>query len=155
MGFHLLVWCPKCTPASSNCFIEITLMSTFLRLVFSSIHRTGSMTPRPSDLPPPYGSTNRNSAYVFFDNACILPQFSRQCKSKINFLVTVQPSPKTGFNFSPHQTSARHAPLPALRDLIRYLLLRLPHRYLITPDGYSLIIPVLTQKYIKLGCGSH
>ena len=26
LGFHLLVWCPKCTPASSNCFIEITAM---------------------------------------------------------------------------------------------------------------------------------
>ena len=25
-GFHLLVWCPKWTPASNNCFIEITLI---------------------------------------------------------------------------------------------------------------------------------
>jgi hypothetical protein len=26
LGFQRLVWCPKCTPASSNCYIEITDM---------------------------------------------------------------------------------------------------------------------------------
>ena len=29
-GFHRLVWCPKWTPASSNCFILTTAMSCFL-----------------------------------------------------------------------------------------------------------------------------
>jgi hypothetical protein len=24
LGFHLLVWCPKCTPDSSNAFIDTT-----------------------------------------------------------------------------------------------------------------------------------
>lgn len=35
LGFHLLVWCPKCTPASNNCFIEITLIfSTSMVKIF-------------------------------------------------------------------------------------------------------------------------
>lgn len=84
MGFHLLVWCPKCTPASSNCFIEITLMSfSSIWFFFHILYRVhDSPTSRPT---PVYEGTNRKPVYVFFYNCCILPQISCYCKQNHSF----------------------------------------------------------------------
>lgn len=172
MGFHLLVWCPKCTPASSNCFIEITLMSfSSIWFFFHILYRVhDSPTSRPT---PVYEGTNRKPVYVFFYNCCILPQISCYCKQNHSFYTFLSNSktkgktvailvrrlqPQSGADFAAirHRTPAPcRKPLPALRHNISDLFFGRSNRDLIGSDRNPFIVSVPAQEHIKIRRGFH